>query len=375
MGKGSTFPCEATRIKDKTSGRTLWKLTSYQAVNHGPYFYNCPCTRDGSQIIFGSDRAGENTEQLYMVEWPSGSIVQLTNGGNISGHNAVLAPRGADLYFFDGLELKSLSLRSFKERLIAKIPDGRELCSNISISSDGQVLTYAVFRKPDLRGLVGWSGYEATYDAHPHSEIWVAPIDGSGPRKIYEEETWLGHPQFRPGDRSAVMFCHEGPWRRVERIWAVRTDGSGESRCLRPQEIGRECIGHEYWTRDGMTLVYAYHTVDEGGQNHTDHSIRALDLASGDERVIYEGHRINHFTSNENNTHIVADTDNAKDPYLYLVNTATGVAEILCECRSSQSVYRTTQDAHPHPCFSGDGRYVFFNSDQEGWPNFYMVAV
>lgn len=23
------------------------------------------------------------------------------------------------------------------------------------------------------------------------------------------------------------MFCHEGPWRKVDRIWTIRADGSG----------------------------------------------------------------------------------------------------------------------------------------------------
>ena len=47
MAKGDTFPCEATRLKDPATGRTLWQLTARRAVNHGPYFYNPPATRDG----------------------------------------------------------------------------------------------------------------------------------------------------------------------------------------------------------------------------------------------------------------------------------------------------------------------------------------
>ncbi len=374
MGKGDTFPCEATRLKDPASGRTVWQLTGRQAVNHGPYFYNPPCTRDGRQIIFGSDRGGGETEQLYLLEWPSMAIIQLTGGRAISAHNAVLAPRGAAVYYFDGPELKAFSLESFKERLLARIPEGLSLSSNLSISSDGQLVVFCAFRRPEAHSRAGWEAFESTYEARPHTEIWVAPIDGSGGRIVHSEERWLGHPQFRPGDNSAVMFCVEGPWSKVERIWAVRADGSGEVRCLRPQEVGRECIGHEYWTRDGSALVYAYYTVDESGERGG-HSVRALDLGTGTERVIFEGTRVNHFTSNSDNSLIVADTNDAEDPHLYLIDVERGTAEVLCECRSTQRTYRTTQDAHPHPCFSWDGRFVFFNSDQAGWPNFYMVVV
>jgi oligogalacturonide lyase len=375
VGKGRTYPCEATRLKDATSGRTVWQLTACRAVNHGPYFYNPPCTRDGQHIVFGSDRAGGDTEQLYLIEWPSGAIVQLTNGRSISGHNAVLAPRAAVAYYFDGPELKAISLGSLKERSVARLPDGLALCSNISISSDGQFVVFCAYKRPDTRGRTGWDAFEMTFEAKPHTEIWIAPVDGSGARMIHADERWMGHPQFRPGDNSAVTFCHEGPWQRVERVWAVRTDGSGETRCLRPQEVGRECIGHEYWTRDGSALVYAYHVHSPETGERTGHSVRVLDLASGEERVVFEGHHVNHFTSNEDNSVIVADTNDPADPYLYLIDTAAGTAQMLCECRSTQRTYRSTQDAHPHPCFSWDGRYVFFNSDRLGWPNFYMVVI
>lgn len=374
MGKGSTLPSELTRIHDRASGRTAWQITSARAVNHGPYFTNPPCTRDGRQIIFGSDRCGGDTEQLFMAELPSGAIVQLTNGRDVSAQGAVLAPRGSVVCFVDGSELRSVSLQSFKERVLAGLPPGLTLCSSISMSSDGQLVAYSVFRQPEFRGRPGPDSFLAIFEAHPHSEIWVAPVDGSGPRMIHSDECWLGRPQFRPGDNSVVTFCREGPWHRVERIWAVRTDGSGERRCLRPQEVGRECIGHEYWTHDGSSLLYAYHVTDAAGVE-SGHSIRMLDLASGEERVVFEGRRVSHFTSNQDNSRIVTDTSDPADANLYLVDTAAGSAEVLCECGSSLRAYRTNQDAHPHPCFSWDGRFVFFNSDRLGWPNLYMVAL
>jgi oligogalacturonide lyase len=375
MGKGDTFPCEATRLKDPVSGRTVWQLTARQAVNHGPGFANPPCTRDGRQIVFGSDRLGGGTEQLFMLEWPSGAIVQLTGGRDVSVHNAVMAPRGAAVYYFDGPELRALSLQSFKERVIGRLPEGLSLCASPSISSDGQLVVYCAFRRPQVKGPAGWDSAGVFFEARPHTEIWLAPVDGSGPRMVHSEERWLGNPQFRPGDRSAVIFCHQGPWDRVERIWAVRTDGSGQTRCLRPQEVGRECVGNEYWTADGGALIYTYRTVDPHLGAEAGHSLRALELASGSERVVFEGHRVSHSTVNREGSIMVADTDDPQDPYLYMIDVASGSAERLCECRSTRRTYRAPGDSEPHPCFSWDGRYVFFNSDRMGWPNFYMVVI
>jgi oligogalacturonide lyase len=350
-------------------------LTSRQAINHGPYFYNPPATQDGRRIVFGSDRAGGDAEQLYMVEWPSGSVVQLTGGRDISAHNAVLAPRGAEVYYFAGPELRSVALQSFKERLLARLPDGLVLASAPAISSDGQLIIYCCFRRPDVGGRTGWEAFAPTFEARPRTEIWVAPIDGSGARLVHAEDRWLGHPQFRPGDNNTILYCHEGPWSLVERIWAVAADGSAAPRCLRPQKVGEELIGHEYFTRDGTVLVYAWCPGRGGGGKVPAHSVRMLDLTAGRERVVFEGRRVNHFTSNATNSLIVADTNDPADPYLYLIDVSEGTAQVLCECRSSQKPYRSTQDAHPHPCFSWDGRHVYFNSDQDGWPNFYMVVV
>jgi hypothetical protein len=32
---------------------------------------------------------------------------------------------------------------------------------------------------------------------------------------------------FEPTDLGLMMFCHEGPWHKVDRIWTIRTDGTG----------------------------------------------------------------------------------------------------------------------------------------------------
>jgi oligogalacturonide lyase len=372
MAKGDAFPCEATRTRDRASGRTVWRLTSRQAVNHGPYFYNSPLTQDGRRIVFGSDRTG--LEQLYMVEWPSGAIIQLTNGANVCAHNAVLAPRGAEVFFFDGPELHAVALASFRERALAALPEGLTLASPPSISSDGQLLAYCCFRKPDVGSLSGWQAFGPTFEAKPRTEIWVAPIDGSGGQLVHAEDCWLGHPQFRPGDNNTLIYCHEGPWDRVERIWTIAVDGSKRPRCLRPQKVGQELIGHEYFTRDGAALVYAWCRGGQSGKVPA-HAVRMLDLVTGNERVVFEGRQVNHFSSNADNSLIVADTSDPADPNLYLINTKSGSCDLLCSCRSSQKPWRSTQDAHPHPSFSRDGKYVFFNSDQDGWPNFYMAVL
>ena len=43
-------------------------------------------------------------------------------------------------------------------------------------------------------------------------------------QQIHEGSDWFGHIQFSPTDPNLLMFCHEGPWHKVDRTWTIRTD-------------------------------------------------------------------------------------------------------------------------------------------------------
>ena len=37
---------------------------------------------------------------------------------------------------------------------------------------------------------------------------------------------WVNHLLFSPADPTLLMYCHEGPWQKVDRIWMIHTDGT-----------------------------------------------------------------------------------------------------------------------------------------------------
>jgi oligogalacturonide lyase len=64
---------------------------------------------------------------------------------------------------------------------------------------------------------------------------------------------------FSPTDPTLLMFCHEGPWHKVDRIWTIRTDGSGLKQ-IHTRTMAMEIFGHEFWSADGKTIWYDLQT-------------------------------------------------------------------------------------------------------------------
>src|SRR6476661_1854889 len=82
----------------------------------------------------------------------------------------------------------------------------------------------------------------------------------SGEIKTFHPATdWLNHVQFSPTDPTLMMFCHEGPWHKVDRIWTVRTDGS-QRQLMHRRTMDMEIAGHEFFSADGKTIWYDLQT-------------------------------------------------------------------------------------------------------------------
>lgn len=70
---------------------------------------------------------------------------------------------------------------------------------------------------------------------------------------------WYNHIQFSPTDPTLLMFCHEGPWHKVDRTWVIRTDGTGLKK-VHPRTMLMEIGGHEWFGADGKWVWYDLQT-------------------------------------------------------------------------------------------------------------------
>ena len=78
-------------------------------------------------------------------------------------------------------------------------------------------------------------------------------------KTIHRSTDWLNHLEFNPSDPSLLMFCHEGPWHKVDRIWTMRTDGS-HVQLIHKRTMAMEIAGHEFWSAAGKILWYDLQT-------------------------------------------------------------------------------------------------------------------
>jgi oligogalacturonide lyase len=94
---------------------------------------------------------------------------------------------------------------------------------------------------------------------HYPMELFFYNIAIGETKKVNRCTDWLNHLLFSPTDPGLLMFCHEGPWHKVDRIWTIRTDGS-DLKLIHQRTMAMEIAGHEFWNADGKTLWYDLQT-------------------------------------------------------------------------------------------------------------------
>ena len=78
-------------------------------------------------------------------------------------------------------------------------------------------------------------------------------------KTILRSTDWLNHLQFSPTDPEQLLFCHEGPWHKVDRTWTIRVDGTGLTQIHR-RTMNMEIEGHEFFGADGRDIWYDLQT-------------------------------------------------------------------------------------------------------------------
>jgi oligogalacturonide lyase len=213
----------------------------------------------------------------------------------------------------------------------------------------------------------------------------------SGKQDIIHRTTdWLGHLQFSITDPALLMFCHEGPWHRVDRIWTMRL--GGEPKLMHRRTMNMEIAGHEFFDVNGKTIWYDLQTPrgevfwlasasPEG--RRTWYKVER-DQWSVHFQISPDGR---FFAGDGGDEEMVAHARDGKWIYLFQPQPIPDVAgisapdsEALIHPGTLRAVRLVDMRKHdyrlePNVHFTPDGRHLIFRSNMHGEVHTYMVAV
>lgn len=199
---------------------------------------------------------------------------------------------------------------------------------------------------------------------------------------------WVNHLLFSPSDPGLLMYCHEGPWQAVDRIWTIRTDGT-HNQLMHRRRMAMEIAGHEFWNWDGSTIFYDLQTPR--GQ---DFFLSAVNVKDG-ERTWYHLERNEwsiHFNVSKDGSLFAGDGGDpgqvAKAPdgeWIELFHPErirnTGLAgKDIVNAGVLHSEHLVNMSKHnytlePNVSFTPDGKWVIFRSNMFGPTYVFAVEV
>jgi oligogalacturonide lyase len=224
--------------------------------------------------------------------------------------------------------------------------------------------------------------------AHIPMGMFVMSTSTGKVTTIHKSTDWLNHLLFSPTDPTLLMFCHEGPWHKVDRIWTIRTDGSHITK-VHTRTMSMEIFGHEFWSADGQTIWYDLQTP-----RGEDFWLAAYNVDSGD-RAWYHLQRDEwsiHFNVTRDGKLIcgdggdpgqVAHARNGQWIYLFrpeLMANRGGPSNGLVQPGILHSEKLVNMQKHqyklePNVSFSPDSNWVIFRSNMFGPTYVFAVEV
>jgi len=375
---------------DNLTHHTIIRLTNNGRSNMSFYFHNNPFA--GNSMVFYSS---ENTQpdsakaakqetynsntkdkQLYVIDLKTMRSKPITSqhspmNGEIVGkvHRNVYYQAGDSIYVTN-IDSKSTELvyvfpPDFKASITTLNADETLLAGAWSGDKEKELLK-ANPSKSDYFNII--------YEAKLPRTLFTIDLRTKQLTKIFTDSAWLNHVQFSTTDPSLLMFCHEGPWHKVDRIWTINVH-SKAVKLVHKRSMDMEIAGHEWFAPDGKTIWF-----DLQMPKGETFFVAGADLQNGIEKrySITRNEWSIHFNTSPDQKLFCGDGGNegqvarAKDGmwiYLFTPDGDRLQSEKLVNMKHHN--YRLEPNVH----FSPDGKWVIFRANFEGVENVYAVKV
>ncbi len=376
---------------DATTHHKVVRISRTEGSNMSFYFHNNPFI-DGKMVYYNSSKqkGGEESErvrraattdniynkQLYLLDMKTFQAKPLTNANSPMNGEIVCAVTKEAFYQIQD-SVFAVNIITKKSRLVFVFPTDYK-GSIATVNADGTMLAGSkasdeqkeISRKHPLKS----EFFQLIFDAHLPNDLFTINTKTAELKKIHTENTWLGHVQFSPINPTLLMFCHEGPWHKLNRIWMIDVI-TKDVKLMHKRTMDMEIAGHEWLGVDGKTIWY-----DLQLPKGKTFFIGGTDIATGKEQKwqMQRNEWSIHFNTWQNGKIFCGDgadsgqVAKAKDgQYIYLF-TPKGdnlVAEKLVNMKYHN--YKLEPNVH----FSEDGKWVVFRANFEGIEEVYAVEV
>jgi hypothetical protein len=296
--------------------------------------------------------AQRHSDSFSLVE------ISLATGGMRTLANL---PRiGADLLYFDAAGSRIVAGASGAVWLIEGDRAAEPLISGLqntpipSLSRDGQRIVLTLRDSDDLFHLEEYR------------------VETGKSQRLTSASWWMNHAHFSPHDESWIGYCHEGPCEEVmDRVWGFHIQHAPQGKCLFDQCSfdGPLYVGHERWSFHDCSVFAVAYGVSPGEPR----GIYEIFADGRSARLVSQGDRDWHVDVSRCGRWAVVDTTGYHDTRGQRLDLkeAGGVSDIVlidCVTGYREHLTRTTNSthpSHPHPVFSPDGRWIYFNECDE----------
>lgn len=373
---GSQSPMPQAWI-DKDTGHKIIHLVNRIGENRSFYFHNkpfLPATETSSEKMIFSGSTPEGSE-LFAVDMKTRRTEQLTKQGKVSGE--ILGQKTRSVYYQSGDSVFVTKVDTKETRLIYVFAD--TLRGNITTVNANETLLSGALNQPEEREISRKypkksDYFNRIYEAKLERTLFTIDVETGEMKRIFSDHAWLNHIQFSPTDPDLLMFCHEGPWHKVNRIWTINISG-GEPRLMHARTMDMEIAGHEFFSPDGQRIWF-----DLQLPRGSTFFVAGVDVKSGEE-TRYQLNRNEwsiHFTTSPDQGLFagdggdpgqVAKAEDGRWIYLFYPEGDHFRSEKLV------NMMHHNYQLEPNVHFSPDGKWVIFRANFEGYSDIYAVEL
>ena len=259
---------------DPDTGHRIIRLSN-EPGSASLYFHQNPYTPDGKKLLITVPNG------LATIDLKTRAIEKIVDGRV----NVIIAGRKTgDIYYVKQGTVYATNPNTHQTRTVGKLPappQGGSIGVN-TVNADETLIAGTITEggippvtppaqagasAPNSSGAQqggdNYPGKESMMErrlaAHLPMQMFVMSTKTGEVKTILKSTDWLNHMQFSPTDPNMILFCHEGPWHKVDRTWIIRADGTGLAR-LHQRTMNMEIEGHEFWGADGKWVWYDLQT-------------------------------------------------------------------------------------------------------------------